>query len=64
MSTREKCINIIYSFDEQQLERIYEMLEDEADTAAYNKAVAERDSWELVPIEEAAAKVGISLERL
>ncbi|GHV48744.1 hypothetical protein FACS189499_08810 [Clostridia bacterium] len=29
MSTREKCINIIYSFDEQHLERIYEYLESE-----------------------------------
>lgn len=68
MSNREKCIEILDSFDEAQLANIAAMLQAAADaiddaycSALYGEYEANPDKGEAVSLDEAARMLGVSL---
>lgn len=68
MSNREKCIEILDSFDEAQLANIAAMLQAAADaiddaycSALYAEYEANPDKGEAVSLDEAARMLGVSL---
>ena len=68
MSNREKCIEILDSFDEAQLANFAAMLQAAADAiddaycpALYAEYEADPDKGEAVSLDEAARMLGVSL---